>query len=313
VHTVPSSGRNYGAQARRLRRVLRTVQPAVVHSHGYLADALLFLASIGLGIPRVSTVHGFTGGGSRNRLYEWVQVRILARFDAIIAVAQTAGVGLVKSGVPPSRVRVIPNRWVSPPQALSRVDARRRLGLPQDGFVVGWVGRLSQEKGPDLFLRALARTRTTSIQAAIIGGGGEKEALNRLAGELDVGSRVRWCGVHLPAAELLRAFDVLMLTSRTEGTPMILLESVSIEVPIIATAVGGIPAMFDPGDVALVPFGKTVVEDLARALDEVAIDPSEALRRAATAASRPSGEKCSEWGRDYQAVYEALLSSGKTM
>src|SRR5262249_44075923 len=82
--TVPP--RAYRREARALQGVFHRWQPEVVHTHGFRADVQVGRVARRLGIPRVSTVHGFTGGGARVRLYECLQVRALRRFEAVVAV-----------------------------------------------------------------------------------------------------------------------------------------------------------------------------------------------------------------------------------
>src|SRR5213075_3189165 len=128
--------------------------PDVVHSHGYRADVIdaLFLRRR---VPIVTTVHGFTGGDLKNRFYQWLQCRAYRRFDAVVAVSRLLSRELAER-IGTSRLHLVPNAYSCASETLGRAAARSALGLPNDAVLVGWVGRLSPEKGPDVLLEALA-------------------------------------------------------------------------------------------------------------------------------------------------------------
>jgi len=136
---------------------------------------------------------------------------------------------------------------------LPRVEARNALGLPLDAFIVGWVGRLIPVKGCDIFLRAVNELRDLPIEASIIGGGPEQERLQALVAESGVGARVHFHGYVEAAAKFYRAFDVWVLSSRSEGTPMALFEAMAADVPIVATDVGGVGDIVSEAEACLVP------------------------------------------------------------
>ena len=235
---VPS--RAYLLEFRRIRNVIHEFRPDIVHTHGYRADLIGGLAARRAGVPWVATAHGFAGGGRKNRLYEWLQVRAYRWAQAVIAVSEPIQRRLVKEGVAPDRIHRLRNAW-APKPLLTREMARRRLGIEGVDASIGWVGRLSREKGADVFLDALARLPHRRWTASIIGDGGERHALEAQALALGIADRVRWHGLLTDASELYRAFDVWVLSSRTEGTPIALFEAMSARVPAVVTAVGGVP------------------------------------------------------------------------
>ena len=81
------TGRGYLAERRGIRELLQRVRADVLHTHGYRPDVVDSGVAARAGIPRVTTVHGFTGGGRKNRLYEALQRRTFRRFDAVVAVS----------------------------------------------------------------------------------------------------------------------------------------------------------------------------------------------------------------------------------
>jgi len=222
----------------------------VVHTHGYHPDVLVGTLARSMRTGRVSTAHGVTGGNFKNRIFEWLQRRAWRSFDVVVAVSGPLQAKLVRSGVPATVVALCPNAW-SGTAALDRASARERLRLPPSGRYVGWVGRLSREKGADVMIRAMAHV-SPEINLVMIGDGPEREVLKQLANELNVSSRVTWAGQVQGAGQCMAAFDAFALSSRTEGTPMVLFEAMAAGVPIVATAVGGVPDVVSTAEAILV-------------------------------------------------------------
>ncbi len=298
--------RAYRLERQRMADHLVTHRPDVVHTHGYRGDIQGGAVARRLALPTVTTVHGFTGGGWKNRFYERLQRRAFRRFSAVVPVSRSLGAQLAATGIATERIHIIPN--AAPPTAaagmLDRDAARRALDLPQGAFVLGWVGRLSLEKGPDLLIEALART-PPGIEAAVIGTGAAGGTLSRLAASRGVGPRIHWRGLVPDAGRLFAAFDCFVLSSRSEGTPMVLFEAMATGVPIVATAVGGVPDVVSEREAILVP---PEPDALARAIARVSAQPDAARDRAAAARQRLETERRLEpWIARYDAVYRHVL------
>jgi glycosyltransferase involved in cell wall biosynthesis len=275
----------YVAEWRAVSELLSSRRPSVVHTHGYHGDVVGGLAARRLRLPVVATTHGFLGGDRKQRFYEWLQCRVLRRFDAVIAVSEPMARRLEHSGIPARRVHVVPNAFDADDQnPVARTEARRRLALDADAFCVGWIGRLSAEKGPDVMLRAVAELRAADIRVSFIGDGPERWRLEALSRRLGVGPRVTWHGTRLDASSLVRAFDVVALSSRDEGTPIVLFEAMAACVPVVATSVGGVPGVVSASEAVLVSPEDPAA--LARAIEQIKRDPSAAAARAAAARGR---------------------------
>jgi glycosyltransferase involved in cell wall biosynthesis len=231
---------------------------------------------------RVSTAHGVTGGNVKNRIFEWLQRRAWRGFDVVIAVSGPLQAKLVRSGVPAAVVALCPNAW-SGSAALDRAAAREHLRLAPSEQYVGWVGRLSREKGADVMVRAMAHL-SAETGLVMIGDGPEREALKQLANELNVSSRITWAGQVQGAGQCMAAFDAFALSSRTEGTPMVLFEAMAARVPIVATAVGGVPDVVSRAEAILVRSEAPV--ELASGISELLSAPTAAATRAAAAWKR---------------------------
>lgn len=304
---VPHGG--YLGEARQVRRLALAQGVQVVHTHGYHPDILTALTSTGLSFRTVSTVHGFTGGDLKGRLYERAQQFLLRRYDAVVAVSRPLELFLRQRGIRPERLRLIPNAFKLDRPALPRNQARERLGLPPAGTVIGWVGRLSQEKAPEVMLEALGRLGSDHWAASFVGDGPDLPGLIRFAEQLGIADRVRWIGTVPNAAETFAAFDLLVQSSRTEGTPMVLLEAMTIGVPVVATAVGGVPDLLGNGAAGwLVEPGDP--DALASAMRQALTDTSLRSAKVAAARQRATTEYDPEsWLSSYEAVYRQVVGA----
>lgn len=253
VHPILLPHRAYLRERQEVRRLLQAVRPDVVHTHDYRADLLDAGIARSMGIPTVTTIHGSSRMSWRTAIYEWLDLRLAHRFQAVVAVSRPLAADLRRAGVQPDRIHLVPNAWDGRSPPLSRVEARAALGLPQEAFVVGWVGRLIPVKGCDVFLRAVSRVGDPALHASIVGGGPEQGRLAALAATLGLQGRVHFHGPTEGAASLFRAFDVWVLSSRSEGTPMVLFEAMAAGVPIVATAVGGVGDVVSQAEAWLVP------------------------------------------------------------
>lgn len=276
--------REYRKEREKLAKILDSFSPDVVHSHGYRTNVVDGGLVRKRGIAMVGSAHGFTGGALRNRVYEWLDCFALRTFDAAIAVSRPLGEKLVARGVRASRLHVVPNAWsqISPP--LTREDARAALNLPEDQKVIGWVGRMTHEKGVDVFVDALQQLTATGMTACLVGDGPEREIVESKAKAVGMSNRLVWTGLLQEAGRYFNAFDVLCQSSRTEGIPMVVLEAMAMGIPLVVTAVGGVPDVVSPAEAKLVePENPSA---LANALTDAITDAEGATVRAAAAKLR---------------------------
>jgi glycosyltransferase involved in cell wall biosynthesis len=307
VEVIDAPGRNYFRDWSELRRVIRVHDIHLLHTHGYRADMMGFLAARSERRPVVATAHGFTDGSRKNRVNQWLAMRALERDDTVISVSAPLAARLASMGVHPERIATIPNAWrPSAAPLLDRATARARLGLDPGLPLLGWVGRLSHVKGADIAIDALAAMRNKSALLVFVGDGPDRPALESRVAELGLAARVRFLGMVPEASSILPAFDALVLSSRSEGTPMILLETIHSGVPIVATAVGGVPDLLPADGAWLVPPNDPLA--LGSAMDEALADPGAGRDRAAAARVRVA-ERFSpgEWVSRHLAVYQRVM------
>lgn len=232
--------------AGRLARLARGVD--VVHAHGLRAGWIAALAHGLRSFPFVLTAHNMAAGGMLTR---FAVTQIGRRADTIIAVSKAVADSLAALGMPPAKVRVVPNgidlaHFAALP---TRADARQAFGIAHDAFVVGCIARLSPEKGVDVLVQAAAEL--PHAQVLIAGNGPEQGAL-----QSHLPPNVRLLGRIPDTRALLAAVDVLVIPSRMEGQGIAALEAMAAQVPIIASRVGGLAEMLTDGETGLlVPAG----------------------------------------------------------
>jgi glycosyltransferase involved in cell wall biosynthesis len=124
----------------------------------------------------------------------------------------------------------------------------RRAWGAGDACVVGTVGRMADIKNHALLIRAAAPLLKRGVMLVIAGDGPERERCERLARELDVDGAVRFLGMVSDVPRMLSGLDMFVLSSKTEGLPMVLAEAMGASLPVVATAVGGVPGVVLEGE-----------------------------------------------------------------
>jgi glycosyltransferase involved in cell wall biosynthesis len=261
----------------RLARALRRLGPAVVHVNATdQGDGLTGLVAARLArIPTVLNVRNAIPSRSRPR--ELVSAWFVRRADLALAPSDFVGSYLRRLG---ARTAVVMNGVPTP--HLNQ-DARAELGLQEDAFVVGGIGRLTRQKGWDVLCEAAEKVRRKrpDIVFVVVGDGEER---SRLA-SLPSCTNVRFVGYRRSASSLLSAFDLLAVPSRYESFGRAAVEAMLAGVPVVASAVQALPEVL-ADDAVLVP--PEDAEALAAAILTLAED--EAGRRAMAAAARARAE-----------------------
>jgi glycosyltransferase involved in cell wall biosynthesis len=201
---------------------LRSGRPSVLHTHGYKAGLIGRLTALVAGIPVASTFHAGETGTGRVRLYD-----VLDRWSAILSQRRFAVSEAIARRLPWSSTAI--NNFVDVPAHLST------------GTQIAFVGRLSHEKGPDLY--ADLAGAFAAEQFHVYGGGDMAAALARSSP-----ANVVLHGPQERMDEIWPRIGLLVMTSRQEGLPMAALEAMARGIPVVASATGNLSRLIDHGE-----------------------------------------------------------------
>lgn len=255
----------------------------VVHAHLANAHALGALVSGLTARPCLATIHGRTVS-----LLD-LEAHRLADDMHMSVVCQAAYAHARAVGVARERLHLVPN---GVPCAEGHAHSRaltEGLGLAADAPLVGFVGRLSPEKAPDLFVRMAAQLSVTHPRVAfvVIGDGPMRKRLEDDAHALDIASRLHFLGERHDVPALLPSLAVLVVPSHAEGMPLALMEGMAAGLPVVATSVGGMPELVQPGETGML-VGAGDAGNLAIAVAALLDDPEWSASLGARARERAS-------------------------
>jgi glycosyltransferase involved in cell wall biosynthesis len=254
----------------------------------------------------VFTRHGLVEGGRRQL---WLRRRIARLVDSYVAVSRQ-----VADNTRSHRLATEPKLTVIEngidldqyqPRADLRAAVRAELGLSGDSLALGCVCRLAECKNVGLLLRTALPHLSQTTQLFIVGDGPERRALESLVSQHPNRAFARFLGQRSDVARLLNGFDLFALSSRTEGHPLAVIEAMATGLPVLATAVGGIPEMIEDDVTGFLsrPDETGFAERLTSALDRCRSWPAMGEAARASARQRFSSQTMAE---RYLTLYETI-------
>jgi glycosyltransferase involved in cell wall biosynthesis len=259
----------------------------------------------------VAIAHGWTAATWKVRVNEALDRRVMRRVDCVVGVSEMESKRVRRAGVRPDCIVTIPNS-ISPDNFAS-VDPTGRVTLEKffdtpPRLIVLAAGRLSQEKGFDQLIEAAAEITKLRDDVGFIlfGDGPLREALSDKIVAANLDQRFVLGGFRKDICRLLPHADMLVLSSHTEGLPVILLEGLAAGVPVVATAVGGVGELIEDGRHGLL-VEPGHVDALAKSIGRLATD---ADLRSSMSAEGPkrieAAYSCSLQSQRYQQLFERL-------
>ena len=277
----PISDARVGLQ---LTKLIRSGQYDLVHAHASKPGFLTRIAAFGTGIPVLYSPHCFAFHAGAGRLTSLVisslecvaarfTTRIVAVADGERQLARRYHVGrddqfaVIYTGIDPAPLR----------QPVDVACLKESLGIPAVAQVIGSVGRLSEQKSPLDFVQMaeVVHRSKSDVHFVWVGDGPLETELRKLSASLHLDSVIHWLGQRKDVPQLLRMFDCFVLTSRWEGFPLVALEAMAADVPVVATDILGTREAIQHGvNGYLAPVGDS--ETIARFVLDLLADPAKA-------------------------------------
>ncbi|KAA3628671.1 MAG: glycosyltransferase family 1 protein [Proteobacteria bacterium] len=259
-----------------IMRVARTHKADILHTHDFRSDLFGFAAARALRLPMISTVHGWIANDFRGRISTALDKIILRSADHVIAVSEQTRTQL-GTWAAKQRCTVIPNAL-----RIERYHPKRSArafrtanGISESELIIANIGRLSPEKGQMPFLNAARDLleRHCGLRFVLFGIGPDWPKLEQFVNTHRMQERVIFAGYRSDMVEIYNELDLVVQSSVTEGMPNVVLEALLMEVPVIATDVGGTREIVKNGVTGtLIPSDDHSV--LVNALEEYLSDPS---------------------------------------
>ena len=292
---------------------LRQCKPDIVHTQHMAAFLDSALPARLAGVPVL--VHTDHSKHYPERRRYMLAERVLSGLtDSFCAVSEHTKLDLVRyEKLPASRVEVVYNGY-DPDDSVDPDDrraARAKLGIPEDAPLLGNVARVEWQKGQELLISAMPHVlaRVPGAHAVIVGGGTFEERLRRQVKDLGLTGMVHLTGLRLDAVRLLPAFDLFVMTSQFEGMPIALLEAMHQSLPVLATAVGGVPEVVEDGVTGHLVHDRDPIA-FAHAAVDLLLDRERLLRYGRAGRERYSSRfRVDAMVRTYDRIYRGCLEA----
>jgi glycosyltransferase involved in cell wall biosynthesis len=299
---------------RPLISLLRRERTDILHCHMFGSNVSGTILGRLTGVP-VVIAHEHVGSFEGNAMRRLLDRELIGRHaHAFLTVSNEARRQMIEVvGVDPSIVRVLPN-GIPPLPPPSGHDLRNELGLAPGEPIVGTVGMYRREKALDILIRSvsLVAREFPTLKVLIVGGGPEEAALRGLVDELELNRVVTFTGPRSDVADFLAIFDIAVLSSDYEGTPLSVIEYMAAGKPVVATRVGGVPDLVKHGVHGLL-VRRRDPEGLARAVVRLLRDPALRARMGEAGRTRQQREfSIDVTVRHLELLYEELFcASGR--
>jgi glycosyltransferase involved in cell wall biosynthesis len=248
---IPDRGPTDWRIVPKLLKICREENVAIWHGHDYKTNALGLLLNRFWPMRLVTTLHGWVKRTARTPLYYRIDRLCLRHYERVFCVSDDLFEEARRWGVAARKCVLLENGidTAEYSRRQTTAEAKIALGFVPGDLLIGAVGRLSQEKGFDILLRAvrMLRERDRSAKLVIVGEGDDRTRLETLRIELGLQDAVRFVGWQSDTKPYFEAMDLFALSSLREGLPNVLLEAMALGVPCVATRIAGVPKLIEHG------------------------------------------------------------------
>jgi len=234
----------------KIRKIIKKYNPDIVYAHSSKAGAIVRIANIGLKSKCIYNPHGWAfnmrGSKIKQLIYAIIEKIMVPFCDRIICISDYEKKSAIDMNIcNENKIKVIVNgidikKYEEKERGILR---REKIGIPEDAFVIGMVGRISPQKAPDVFIRVAEKIKNVIPNSyfMIVGDGEHRDEIQQYAKEYGFEDKLLITGWVDNSMDYVELFDVAMLISRWEGFGLVLPEYMLSEKPIIATKVDAIP------------------------------------------------------------------------
>lgn len=249
------------SKVRSIYEAIEKEEPDIIHTHMERAEFFGFFVK---DVPRIHTHHYFSrlvdSKGITDKIRRYIHKFMSVRYDRYIMVSE-ALTSFYKNEQRLTETQTMTIYNGVNIEALQKGHSKIYFDfIDPDDFVIGFVGRLSPEKGCDILLKAVSKINDScpSFHTLIVGEGPERSRLDRLVNDCNLAAKVHFLGFRKDVPSIYQTINVLVMPSHTEGLPMAAIEALSCGVPVVGSRVGGLPEivkdgytgfLFDRGDV----------------------------------------------------------------
>ena len=290
VEIVPCAARFDWRAAARIRRLVEEHKVDLLHTHGYKADLYGRAAAWNHRVGLVATCHNWPHPSWSMQAYAVLDRLFLRTFDSVVVLSEKVAELLRRAGIQEGKLVTISN-GVEIERFRDAQPTLKDDPFLQRESVIGFVGRLVPGKGVDILLRAAQKvlSRCPNTRFMLVGDGPSRQELESLASQLGIQDRVVFAGVRREMPEIYASLDLLVLPSLCEAMPMCVLEAMAAGKPVIATRVGSIPQLVEPGQTGeLVEPGG--VQELSAAIVRLLEAPQRARQLGANGQARAAAQ-----------------------
>lgn len=234
-----------------LIRLIKKRRIDILQTHDAQTRRIGIVAAFLTGVSHISSLHGWIQNNRKQKLAVLLD-KFLVRFSKkVIVMSEVMKAEIVSAGVPPEKVLILHNAVLLEdyPVGRSSKKVREEFRINEDEKVIAYIGRLSAEKGPDIFVQVAQSIlqKDSNVKFLIVGEGPLRSDLRKRVDALGLQDRIIFAGHRTDMEQVYAAIDILAITSFTEGLPNVLLEAFAHNKPVVSTRVGGTPEIISHG------------------------------------------------------------------
>lgn len=307
THHIPMRGRFDLRAVSKLADLIQEQDIDIIHTHGYKSDILGVMAARKAGIPCVVTPHGFENAADlKLRLFIWLGCQSMRFADKVVPLSKQLMSDVEKFNISPDKLEYIQNGV-----DLSEVEAVRqtKTDKPKEKKTIGFVGQMISRKNIKAILdcfESLYKKRQ-DIELVLLGDGEDRPSLEAYSKTLASASDIHFLGFRNDRLQLLRDFDLFVMTSTLEGIPRCLMEACAMEIPVSAYDIAGIDQLIthnESGLLAPLHNSKQLEKDWERLLDDKALATSLAQNSKSFVEANFSAKRMAD---EYLELFEGIL------